>query len=55
MNLVMLGALAGGVSGAAGYFLAGKFHEEEKIETLYPVYAIVFFCTIIISAKFLVL
>lgn len=49
----MLGALAGGFSGAFGYFLAGKFHGNEKGETLYPVYAVAFFGIMVTAAKFL--
>lgn len=53
MNLLMLGAVAGGVSGAAGYFIAGKFHDEEKIETIYPMYAAALFIAIVIASRFI--
>lgn len=51
----MLGALAGGVSGAFGFFLAGKFHGKEAGETLYPLYAATFFGLIVLSAKLFIL
>jgi hypothetical protein len=53
MNVLMLGAVAGGFSGAFGYFLAGRVHGEEKVETLYPVYAVIFFGAMVAAAKFL--
>ena len=55
MNLLMLGALAGGVSGAAGYFVAERFHDQEKIDTIYPMYAAAFFIAIVIASRFTVL
>jgi hypothetical protein len=39
----MLGAIAGGVSGAVGYFIAGKFHGDEKVTQIYPIYAVILF------------
>ena len=55
MNLLMLGAVAGGVSGAAGFFLAGRFHGEEKGEKIYPLYALSFFGLMILAARLVVL
>ena len=52
MNLLMLGALAGGFSGAVGFFLAGRFHGEEKGGKIYPVYAVSFFGLMVMAAKF---
>lgn len=49
----MLGALAGGVSGAFGFFLAGKFHGNDKGERLYPIYSATFFGLIVLATKFL--
>ena len=54
MNLLMLGALAGGFSGAFGFFLAKKFHGSDKAESHYPIYAASFFGLIVLAAKFLV-
>jgi hypothetical protein len=51
MTLVMLGAVAGGVSGAAGYFVAGKIHKEEKAESLYPLYAAALFVVMVVASK----
>lgn len=53
MGLLMLGAVAGGVSGAAGYFIAERFHDEEKIETIYPMYAAALFIAIVIASRFI--
>lgn len=53
MNLLVLGALAGGLSGAIGFFLAGRFHGEEKGEKLYPVYSASFFGLMILASKFI--
>nr|BDT28351.1 hypothetical protein BHI3_18170 [Bacteriovorax sp. HI3] len=53
MNLLMLGALAGGFSGAFGFFLAGKFHGNDKGERLYPIYSATFFGLIVLATKFL--
>ncbi|TDP52164.1 hypothetical protein C8D79_2814 [Bacteriovorax stolpii] len=53
MNLLMLGALAGGFSGAFGFFLAGKFHGNDKGEKLYPIYSATFFGLIVLATKFL--
>ena len=55
MNLLVLGALAGGLSGAVGFFLAGRVHGEEKGEKLYPVYSVSFFGIMILAAKFIAL
>jgi hypothetical protein len=55
MTLVMIGAVAGGVSGAAGYFVAGKFHGEEKVETLYPLYAAALFVVMVVATKLIAL
>ena len=51
----MLGALAGGVSGAFGYLLAGKFHGLEKGEKIYPAYALTLFVALLMAAKFYIL
>ncbi len=51
----MLGALAGGFSGAFGFFLAGKFHGSDKGESLYPIYSVTFFALIVVTAKLFVL
>lgn len=53
MNLILIGALAGGFSGAFGFFLAGKLHGTEKGERIYPLYAATFFGLLVLSAKFL--
>ena len=53
MNLLMLGALAGGFSGAFGFFLAGKLHGNDKGERLYPIYSATFFGLIVLATKFL--
>lgn len=53
MNILMLGALAGGFSGAFGFFLAGKFHGNDKGEKLYPIYSATFFGLIVLATKFL--
>ena len=52
MNIVILGAMAGGISGAVGYFLAGKVHGSEKGNELYPLYAVALFCTAVLINKF---
>ena len=52
-NVLMIGAMAGGVSGAAGYLLADKVHGSEKVNQLYPVYAVIFFGLLIVTSKFL--
>lgn len=49
----MIGALAGGVSGAFGHFLAGKFHGDEKGQKLYPVYSVTCFGLMILGSKFI--
>ena len=53
MNYLMIGALAGGVSGAFGHFLAGKVHGNEKGEQIYPVYSVTFFGIMILASKFI--
>lgn len=52
MGLLLIGAVAGGFSGAAGYLIAGKIHGKEKIEMIYPAYAALCFAAIILAAKF---
>ncbi|MBC7714230.1 MAG: hypothetical protein H7177_12880 [Rhizobacter sp.] len=52
-NVILLGALGGGMSGAAGYFLAEKVHGNEKVNDLYPVYAVILFGLVVIASKFL--
>lgn len=49
----MLGAMAGGVSGAAGYFFADKVHGSEKVNQIYPVYAVIFFGLVVQVSKLL--
>lgn len=51
MNYYMIGAVAGGLSGAFGHFLAGKFHGEEKGQKIYPVYSATFFGLMVLGAK----
>lgn len=51
MNSLMIGAVAGGLSGAFGHFIAGKFHGEDKGEKIYPIYAASFFGLIVLAAK----
>ncbi len=53
MNIILIGALAGGFAGAFGFFLAGKVHGNEKGEQLYPLYAATFFGLLVLSAKLL--
>ena len=48
---LLLGAVAGGLSGAFGHFLAGKFHGDEKGERVYPLYAAIFFGLMVLTAK----
>ncbi len=55
MNYLMIGAVAGGISGAAGHFLAGKFHGDEKGEKIYPVYSATFFGLMVLGAKLVTL
>lgn len=43
MTNIIVGAIAGGVAGAVGYFLANKFHNKEKAKTLYVVYMMAIF------------
>ena len=49
----MLGALLGGVSGAAGYFMAGKFHGDEKVTQIYPIYAVILFGITVAASRLL--
>ena len=51
MNYLMIGAIAGGVSGAFGHFLAGKVHGEEKGQKIYPAYSVTFFGLMVLGAK----
>ena len=53
MNVVMIGAVAGGVSGAIGYFLAGKVHGTEKGNQIYPLYSVVLFGMVVTASKLL--
>ncbi len=53
MNYLMIGALAGGVSGAFGHFLAGKVHGDEKGQKIYPVYSVTFFGIMVFASKLL--
>lgn len=53
MNIVMIGAVAGGVSGAVGYFLAGKFHGDEKGTQIYPIYAVALFGIAVLASRLL--
>ena len=53
MNYLMIGALAGGVSGAIGHFLAGKVHGDEKGQQIYPFYSVTFFGMMVLGAKLL--
>ena len=55
MNLLMLGAVAGGFSGAFGYLVADKIHGEEKVKTIYPVYAVSLFGLMILATKLITL
>lgn len=43
MTNIIIGAIAGGVAGAVGYFLANKFHNKDKAKTLYVVYMMAIF------------
>ena len=51
MNILLIGALAGGLSGAFGHFLAGKFHGPQNGEKIYPLYAATFFGLMVLTAK----
>lgn len=51
MDIVLIGALAGAVSGAIGYFLAGKFHGNEQGIKIYPLYSVTLFSTIVLAFK----
>ena len=51
MNLLLMGALAGGLSGAFGHFLAGKLHGPQKGEKIYPLYAATFFGLIVLATR----
>lgn len=51
MNYLMIGAVAGGLSGALGHFFAGKFHGDEKGQKIYPVYSATFFGLMVLGAK----
>ena len=51
MELILLGALAGGCSGALGHLTASKIHEKEKAEKIYPLYALVFFSILVVCAQ----
>lgn len=55
MNYLMIGAVAGGVSGAFGHFLAGKVHGDEKGQKIYPVYSATFFGLFVLGAKLIAL
>lgn len=55
MNIVMIGAVAGGVSGAVGYFLAGKFHGAEKVNQIYPLYAVSLFAIAVVASRLIML
>lgn len=55
MNLLIIGAVAGGLSGAAGYFLAEKIHGKERIEAIYPAYAAALFIALVIISRFVVI
>lgn len=49
----MLGALAGALSGALGFYLAGKFHGNEKGAKIYPLYSATFYGLIVLTTRFL--
>lgn len=51
MNYLLVGAVAGGVSGAIGYFLAGKVHGVEKGQKIYPMYSATFFGVMVLASK----
>jgi hypothetical protein len=54
-NIILIGAMAGGASGAVGYFLAGKVHGDEKINQLYPLYSVIFFGLFVLATKLIAL
>lgn len=51
MNLILLGALAGGCSGALGHLAASKIHEKDLAERIYPLYAFIFFAILVGCAQ----
>lgn len=51
MELLLVGALAGGASGALGYFTASKFHQKDLVERIYPLYSLIFFVTLVVGAR----
>ena len=51
MNLIFIGALAGGLSGALGFLIAGKFHGTEKREHIYPLYSATFFGLFLLTIR----
>lgn len=51
MSLLLLGAVAGGASGALGYITAEKIHSKDLVEQYYPLYSLVFFSILIVCAK----
>ena len=51
MNYLVIGAVAGGVSGAIGHFLAGKVHGDEKGQKVYPMYSATFFGMMVLASK----
>lgn len=51
MNIVLIGAVAGAVSGAIGYFIASKFHGNDLGTKIYPLYSVTMFSTIILVFK----
>ncbi len=53
MNIVMIGAVAGGISGAVGFFFASKVHGDEKGNQLYPIYAVTIFAALVLTSKLL--
>jgi hypothetical protein len=55
MNYLLIGAVAGGVSGAFGHFLAGKVHGEEKGQKIYPAYSATFFGLMVLGSKLIAL
>ncbi len=51
MELLLVGAIAGGASGALGYFTASKFHQKDLVERIYPIYSLIFFVALVVGAR----
>ena len=47
MEQILLGAIAGGFSGALGHFTAGKIHDKDKAQKIYPIYSSIIFVILI--------